>query len=181
MRIGRIGPEPRKWPTGLVQLAPDSIGHHQKRVELAYRTGDRAPLLYAYMGLGDALAKSGAIDKATAVYGRVIEHDPGNAQGRRRVGAARLQNRPAKLQACCRGSRRPTPLPGATASAAQGSPRLHRPPRRAARPAGQVGAGSGSLRRAPGRSARAGAGTRASSILAPWCGTMTTSEIPACG
>ena len=64
----------------LVELAPDSIGHHQKRVELAYRTGDRAPLLSAYLGLGEALAKSGAIDKATAVYGRVIEHDPGNVQ-----------------------------------------------------------------------------------------------------
>ncbi len=64
----------------LVELAPDSIGHHQKRVELAYRTGDRAPLLAAYLGLGDALAKSGATDKASAVYGRVIEHDPGNAQ-----------------------------------------------------------------------------------------------------
>jgi tetratricopeptide (TPR) repeat protein len=64
----------------LVGLAPDSIGHHQKRVELAYRTGDRAPLLRAYLGLGNALAKSGAIDKAAAVYGRVIEHDPGNAQ-----------------------------------------------------------------------------------------------------
>jgi tetratricopeptide (TPR) repeat protein len=64
----------------LVKLAPDSIGHHQKRVELAYRTGDRGPLLEAYMGLGDALAKSGALDKAAAVYGRVIEHDPGNAR-----------------------------------------------------------------------------------------------------
>jgi tetratricopeptide (TPR) repeat protein len=64
----------------LVRLAPDSIGHHQKRVELAYRTGDRGPLLEAYMGLGDALAKSGAVDKAVAVYGRVIEHDPGNAR-----------------------------------------------------------------------------------------------------
>jgi tetratricopeptide (TPR) repeat protein len=62
----------------LVQLAPDSIAHHQKRVELAYRTGDRGPLLEAYMGLGDALAKSGALDKAAAVYNRVIEHDPGN-------------------------------------------------------------------------------------------------------
>jgi tetratricopeptide (TPR) repeat protein len=40
--------------------------------------GDRAPLLEAYLGLGDALAKSGALDKAAAVYGRVIEHDPGN-------------------------------------------------------------------------------------------------------
>jgi tetratricopeptide (TPR) repeat protein len=64
----------------LVKLAPDSIGHHQKRVELAYRTGDRAPLLEAYLGLGDALAKSGALDKAAAVYGRVIEHDPGNSR-----------------------------------------------------------------------------------------------------
>src|SRR3954451_18803534 len=64
----------------LVQLAPDSIGHHQKRVELAYRTGDRGPLLEAYLGLGDALAKSGALDKAAAVYGRVIEHDPGTTR-----------------------------------------------------------------------------------------------------
>ncbi|HYF39492.1 MAG TPA: tetratricopeptide repeat protein [Gemmatimonadales bacterium] len=66
--------------TRLVKLAPDSIGHHQKRVELAYRTGDRGPLLEAYLGLGDALASSGALDKAAAVYGRVIEHDPGNAR-----------------------------------------------------------------------------------------------------
>jgi tetratricopeptide (TPR) repeat protein len=64
----------------LVQLSPDSITHHQKRVELAYRMGDRAPLLQAYLGLGDALAKSGALDKASAVYGRVIEHDPGNGR-----------------------------------------------------------------------------------------------------
>ncbi len=72
----------------LVQLSPDSIGHHQKRVELAYRTGDRAPLLEAYLGLGDALAKSGALDKAAAVYGRVIEHDPGN--GRATAALARV-------------------------------------------------------------------------------------------
>jgi tetratricopeptide (TPR) repeat protein len=60
----------------LVALTPDSVSYHQKRVELAYRAGDRPPLLEAYLGLGDALAKSGALDKAIAVYGRVIEHDP---------------------------------------------------------------------------------------------------------
>jgi tetratricopeptide (TPR) repeat protein len=60
----------------LVELTPDSVSYHQKRVELAYRAGDRGPLLEAYLGLGDALAKSGALDKAIAVYGRVIEHDP---------------------------------------------------------------------------------------------------------
>ncbi|HEX6435432.1 MAG TPA: tetratricopeptide repeat protein, partial [Gemmatimonadales bacterium] len=81
----------------LVQLAPDSISHHQKRVELAYRMGDRGPLLDAYMGLGDALAKSGALDKAAAVYGRVIEHDPGNARAAAalaKVGGAPAQPAP---------------------------------------------------------------------------------------
>jgi tetratricopeptide (TPR) repeat protein len=64
----------------LVQLTPDSVSHHQKRVELAYRAGDRGPLLEAYLGLGDALSKSGALDKAIAVYGRVIEHDPNHTR-----------------------------------------------------------------------------------------------------
>jgi tetratricopeptide (TPR) repeat protein len=64
----------------LVELSPDSVAYHQKRVELAYRAGDRSPLLESYLGLGDALAKSGALDKAIAVYGRVIEHDPHNAR-----------------------------------------------------------------------------------------------------
>jgi tetratricopeptide (TPR) repeat protein len=86
----------------LVELVPDSIAHHQKRVELAYRTGDRAPLLEAYMGLGDALAKSGALDKAAAVYGRVIDHDPGNARAKAalaKVGVAETKAEPAKPQA----------------------------------------------------------------------------------
>ena len=39
----------------LVALEPDAIHHHQKRVELAFRTGERAPLLDAYLALGDAL------------------------------------------------------------------------------------------------------------------------------
>jgi tetratricopeptide (TPR) repeat protein len=64
----------------LVELTPDSVSYHQKRVELAYRAGDRGPLLEAYLGLGDALAKSGALDKAIAVYGRVIEHDPNHVR-----------------------------------------------------------------------------------------------------
>ena len=63
----------------LVTLAPDTIRHHQKRVELAFRSGDRAPLIAAYLALGDALARMGATDKAMAVFGRVHEHDPENA------------------------------------------------------------------------------------------------------
>jgi tetratricopeptide (TPR) repeat protein len=57
---------------------PDDIRHHQKRVELAFRMGDRGPLLDAYLELGDALARAGAVEKAIAVFRRVQEHDPGN-------------------------------------------------------------------------------------------------------
>jgi tetratricopeptide (TPR) repeat protein len=83
----------------LVQLAPDSIGHHQKRVELAYRTGDRGPLLEAYLGLGDSLAKSGALDKAAAVYGRVIEHDPGNVRASAALARVGGETKPAPAPA----------------------------------------------------------------------------------
>jgi tetratricopeptide (TPR) repeat protein len=94
----------------LVELSPDSIAHHQKRVELAYRMGDRAPLLEAYLGLGDALAKSGALDKAAAVYGRVIEHDPGN--GRAAEALRRLAPAPAQPPAPVA---TPTPKPAPSA------------------------------------------------------------------
>jgi tetratricopeptide (TPR) repeat protein len=118
----------------LVELTPDSVSHHQKRVELAYRAGDRGPLLEAYLGLGDALSKSGALDKAIAVYGRVIEHDPNHARA-----AAAL----AKLGASAPGKVEPpaekpkpkpqsAPPPAATAApkapaAAQPSPPVPKP------------------------------------------------------
>lgn len=90
------------WPgaTGiadrLVALEPDAIHHHQKRVELAFRTGERAPLLEAYLALGDALVRAGATDKALAVYGRVQEHDPGDARASAAIAAltAPAQPRP---------------------------------------------------------------------------------------
>jgi tetratricopeptide (TPR) repeat protein len=99
----------------LVKLSPDSITHHQKRVELAYRMGDRAPLLEAYLGLGDALAKSGALDKAAAVYGRVIEHDPGN--GRAAAALQRLAPAPPQPTAPVA-----APAPKPTPSAAPPAP-----------------------------------------------------------
>jgi tetratricopeptide (TPR) repeat protein len=73
----------------LVLLAPDTIRHHQKRVELAFRSGERAPLLAAYVALGDALARSGATEKAIAVFGRVHEHDPENAHANAALAALR--------------------------------------------------------------------------------------------
>jgi tetratricopeptide (TPR) repeat protein len=101
----------------LVGLVPDSITYHQKRVELAYRTGDRGPLLEAYLGLGDALGKSDAIDKALAVYGRVIDHDPGNAKA-----AAAIKRLGGALAA-------PAPAPAAPKSTAKAPPPKPEPPR----------------------------------------------------
>jgi tetratricopeptide (TPR) repeat protein len=66
----------------LLRLEPDVIKYQQKRVELAYRSGDRTRLLGAYLDLADALVRAGAADKALAVYGRILEHDPDNARAR---------------------------------------------------------------------------------------------------
>ncbi|MGH7512902.1 MAG: tetratricopeptide repeat protein, partial [Gemmatimonadales bacterium] len=71
----------------LVALEPDAIHHHQKRVELAFRTGERAPLLDAYLALGDALGRAGATGKALAVYRRVQEHDPSSERASAAIAA----------------------------------------------------------------------------------------------
>ena len=66
----------------VLRLEPNSVQHHQKRVELAYRQGDRSRLADAYLELADALLRSGEADKAVAVYQRVLEHDPANARAK---------------------------------------------------------------------------------------------------
>ncbi len=66
----------------LIRLDPSGVRYHQKRVELAFRGGDRTRLLDAYVELGDALMRVGALDKAVAVYRRVAEHDPENSRAR---------------------------------------------------------------------------------------------------
>ncbi len=89
------------WPVAaevadrLVLFAPDAIRHHQKRVELAFRSGERTPLLTAYLSLGDALARAGASEKAMAVFGRVQEHDPGNTHALAALTALRGSPTPA--------------------------------------------------------------------------------------
>jgi len=60
----------------LIRLLPDSVRHHQKRVELAFRLNDRVRLIDAYLELGDALFRSGEERKARAVYQRVFELAP---------------------------------------------------------------------------------------------------------
>lgn len=62
----------------LIRVDPASVRYYQKRVEVAYRTGEKGRLIDAYLELGDALVRSGALDKALAVYRRVAEHEPEN-------------------------------------------------------------------------------------------------------
>jgi len=62
----------------LVRLDPNCIAYYQKGVELAFRIQDLGRLLDSYLALGDVLVRVGALDKAAAVYGRVLEHDPGH-------------------------------------------------------------------------------------------------------
>src|SRR5687768_8812721 len=66
----------------ILVLEPDAMRFQQKRVELAYRSGDRDRLLSAYTELADALVRAEAVDKAIAVYSRILEHDPENARAR---------------------------------------------------------------------------------------------------
>ncbi|MFL5559968.1 MAG: tetratricopeptide repeat protein [Gemmatimonadaceae bacterium] len=60
----------------IIRLNPNSVRHHQKRVEYAFRTNDRSRLVDAYLELADALFRSGQADKARTVYQRVLELAP---------------------------------------------------------------------------------------------------------
>jgi tetratricopeptide (TPR) repeat protein len=60
----------------IVLLNPDSVRHHQKRVEYAFRTNERGRLIEAYLQLADALFRAGQVDKSRAIYQRVIDLAP---------------------------------------------------------------------------------------------------------
>jgi tetratricopeptide (TPR) repeat protein len=109
----------------LLGLEPDAIRHQQKRVELAYRSGDRSRLLAAYIGLAEALVRAEALDKAIAVYRRVLEHDPANSAAREALAWLETVRAPGE-----------SPAPAAAPPAAPPPPAVEsRPPPVAARPA----------------------------------------------
>jgi tetratricopeptide (TPR) repeat protein len=103
------------WPKALdvanelISLDTAAVRFYQKRVELSFRLGDREHLVDSYLELGDALLRSGAVDKAIAVYRRVAEHDPGNARA-----ATALQT--------LAGEEPPAPKPAAKAPPAKSAP-----------------------------------------------------------
>jgi tetratricopeptide (TPR) repeat protein len=105
----------------LVALSWDSIRYQQKRVELAYRLGDRSHLLEAYLSLADLLVRIGAIDKASAVYRRVQEHDPGNPRADAALAQIQLEAGKAKTEP-------PPTRPSVTPPAVQPTGRSAAPP-----------------------------------------------------
>ena len=66
----------------IARLEPDSVKHHQKRVEYAYRTNDRPRLIEAYLALGDALLRQDQADKARSIYQRILDLAPDEARAR---------------------------------------------------------------------------------------------------
>ena len=60
----------------IIRLDPNSVRHHQKRVEYAFRTNDKPRLVEAYLQLADSLFKSGQEEKSRAVYQRVLDLAP---------------------------------------------------------------------------------------------------------
>jgi tetratricopeptide (TPR) repeat protein len=66
----------------ILRLDPNSVRHHQKLVEFAFRRGDKDRLADAYLGLADGLFRTGATERARAVYQRVLEHDPDSERAR---------------------------------------------------------------------------------------------------
>ncbi|MEO6527795.1 MAG: tetratricopeptide repeat protein [Gemmatimonadaceae bacterium] len=67
----------------IVRLNPESVRHHQKRVEYAFRTNERGRLIEAYLALADALFRAGQAEKSRAIYHRVLDLAPDDvrAQG----------------------------------------------------------------------------------------------------
>jgi len=60
----------------IVRLNPESVRHHQKRVEYACRTNERGRLIEAYLALADALFRAGQTEKSRAIYQRVLDLAP---------------------------------------------------------------------------------------------------------
>jgi len=64
----------------ILRLEPNSVRHHQKRVEGAFRANDKQGMADAYLGLAKAWCRGGSVERAELVFKRVLEFDPDNAE-----------------------------------------------------------------------------------------------------
>jgi tetratricopeptide (TPR) repeat protein len=66
--------------TEILRIEPNSVRHHQKRVEGAFRTGEQREMVQAYLGLANALLRAGQGERAEMVFRRVLEYEPDNEE-----------------------------------------------------------------------------------------------------
>jgi tetratricopeptide (TPR) repeat protein len=71
----------------LIRLRPGDPALLQKRVEYAFRSGDREEQVVAYLALGRHFAANGEGPKSEAVFKRVLELDPENQEARSSIAA----------------------------------------------------------------------------------------------
>src|SRR5881296_1356637 len=79
--LGKL-PQAQDLVEEILRLDPNSVRHRQKQVEYAFKSGDKAKLIDAYLELADTLLRQDLPDKARAVYQRVAEHDPTNERAK---------------------------------------------------------------------------------------------------
>ncbi len=83
----------------LIRLHPGDGVLLQKRVEYAFKSGDRSSMVEAYLALARYFDTTGSRDKARAVFGRVLEIESYNPEAR------------AALEAMAQAARRAAPPP----------------------------------------------------------------------
>jgi tetratricopeptide (TPR) repeat protein len=66
----------------ILRLEPNSVRHHQKRVEASFRSDEKRDIVEAYLGLANALLRSGNIERAEMVFKRVLEYDRDNHEAK---------------------------------------------------------------------------------------------------
>jgi tetratricopeptide (TPR) repeat protein len=85
----------RRLVDTMLRLDPNSVRHHQKRVEAAFRSGEKRQMVDAYLGLANALVRSGTLERAEAVFKRVLEYDPNNAEAKEALAGLMPEEPPA--------------------------------------------------------------------------------------
>lgn len=71
----------------LLDIEPDDVALHERRVEMATMTNERELVVRARMELGDCLRRRGETAKARAAYGHVLDVDPDNETARTAIEA----------------------------------------------------------------------------------------------
>jgi tetratricopeptide (TPR) repeat protein len=112
----------------IIRLNPNSVKHHQKRVEYAFRAADKPRLADAYIELADALFRAGQAEKARVVYQRVLELAPNDPRAQAALSTFGGGSAPAKAPAPRPAPPPPRPTPTAPPAArATSAPRATPP------------------------------------------------------